>query len=148
MRRTLVAALALTVALPLAAQEAAPGPQRSKAMIVNFLELTEEQVEAWDEAFQRHREAEQPIQEAVADVQAELDELFADEDPDATEVGELVLERRDLGEELVQVHRLYVEEFVSILDEDQAQRYGFIRRAEQAQPLIPAFRLAQLLPPR
>ena len=148
MRRTLVAALALAVALPLAAQEAAPGPQRSKTMIVNFLDLSTEQVEAWDEAFQWHREAEQPIQEAVAEVQAELDELFASEDPDAEDIGELVLERRQLGEELLEVHRLYVEEFVALLDEDQTQRYGFIRRAEQAQPLIPAFRLAQLLPPR
>ena len=148
MRRTLIAALALAMTLPLAAQEAAPGPERSRSMIVNFLDLTPEQVEAWGEAFDRHRQAEQPIRESLAEVQTELDDLFASEDPDATEVGELVLERRDLGEELVEVHRIYIEEFIFLLDEDQAQRYGFIRRAEQAQPLIPAFRLAQLLPSR
>lgn len=149
MKKTLLAMMILAVCLPLAAQEAPdPGPARAKNMIVNFLSLTPEQVQAWEEAFEAHRTAEQPIQEAIADVQAELDELFALTDPDPFEVGELVLERRQLGEDLIEVHRLYVEEFLLLLDEDQAQRYAFIRRAEQAQPLIPAFRLAQLLPPR
>jgi hypothetical protein len=149
MKRALLAMMILAVCLPLAAQDSPdPGPGRAQSMIIDFLSLSPEQVAAWEEAFEAHRTAEQPIQESAAQVQAELDELFALTDPDPFEVGELVLERRQLGEDLIEVHRLYVEDFVSLLDEDQAKRYGFIRRAEQAQPLIPAFRLAQLLPPR
>ena len=155
MRNVLVAFLAFVMVAPaiaLAQEEPAQGPppavRAAHNQVVHFLQLTEEQVAAWNEIYLIHREAEQPIQEDIAAIQAQLEELFELELPDPAEVGELVLERRYLGEILFEIHLTYHEDFVALLDEDQVQRLGFIRHADDVQPIIPAFKLFELIPRR
>lgn len=155
MKRALVALLAMLVVVPVMAQEnpeepqgPPPGVRAAHNQVVRFLELNEEQIEAWNEIYIIHREAEQPLQEDIKAVQDELDALFETEDPDPAEVGLLVLERRALGELLFEVHLIYHEDFVALLDEEQQQRLGLVYRADQIQPVIPAFKLFELIPKR
>jgi len=149
MKKILFIIFALAIASPVVAQEpeAEPPPivEASHNAVVAFLELTPEQVTAWDEVYQIHRDAEQPIQEDLAEVQEDIDALFEAGDPDPAEVGELFIERRVLGEALIEVHVVYHEAFVAMLDVGQAHRLGFIARADDVQPIIPAFKLFELI---
>ena len=147
MKRLLIGMIVLAVAIPAVAQESPLGDV-AKDRIVNFLELTPDQVAAWDLLIAESQAAAEPLREAIRAVQAEINALFEGGDPDPATLGALVIERHDLGEELALVHRDYVDGFEAMLDETQGNKLMFIRRAARAQPLIPAFRAFRLLPPR
>jgi len=150
MKKILIAVIALCVVAPLAAQEMESPPivEASHNAVAAFLQLNDEQIAAWDVIYQIHREAEQPLKDEMAAIQAEIDALFETGDPDPAVLGELVIERHALGEALFDVHRVYHEDFVALLDEAQAKRLKFIARADDVQKFIPAFKLFELIPKR
>jgi len=134
---------------PVFAQEGPPPiVEASHNTVVTVLKLTPEQVEAWHVIYRIHREQEQQLQQAIADVQAEIDELFEAGEPDPATVGALFITRRDLGERLLEVHLVYHEDFVLLLDENQTRKLRFMARADDAQKFIPAFKLFELIPRR
>ena len=92
------------------------------------------------------RDAEQPLKEAIVAVQEEIDALFEAGEPDPAAVGALFITRRDLGEQLLEVHLVYHEDFVLLLDENQARKLRFMARADDVQKFIPAFKLFELIP--
>jgi hypothetical protein len=142
--------IALCVVAPLAAQEMEPPPivAASHNAVAAFLQLADEQVAEWDVIYRIHRDAEQPLEDEIAAVQGEIDALFEAGDPDPEAVGELMIERHALAEALFDVHRVYHEGFVGMLDETQAKRLRFIARADEVQKFIPAFKLFELIPRR
>ena len=149
MRRILIALMAVALVAPVFAQEEPPPiVEASRNAVVTVLKLTPEQVEAWHVIYQIHREAEQPLKEAIVAVQAEIDVLFEAGEPDPTEVGALFIERRELGERLLEVHLVYHEDFVLLLDQNQTRKLRFMARADDAQKFIPAFKLFELIPKR
>ena len=149
MKKFLFVLIAVALVTPAFAQEEPPPiVEASHNAVVAFLKLTPEQVEDWHLIYEIHRQAEQPLQQAIADVQAVIDELLAAEEPDPAEVGMLFIQRRDLMEELVQVHLTYHGDFVLILDDAQARKLRFIARADDVQKIIPAFKLFELIPRR
>ncbi len=149
MKKLLIAFLALVVVSPVLAQELGGEPppivEASHNAVVAFLGLTPEQIAAWDEIYWIHRDAEQPLKEMIAEVQAMIDDLFEGGEPDPAEVGALFIERRDLGEQLLDVHLFYHEDFVALLEENQVRKLGFIARADDVQKIIPAFKLFELI---
>ena len=150
MKRFLIAMIAACAAAPLAAQEVEPPPivEAAHNRVAAFLDLTQDQVAEWDVIYQIHRDAEKPIKDEIGSVQAEIDALFEGGDPDPAEVGALFIERRELGEALVEVHVVYHEAFTALLDEGQLRRLKFIARADDVQEIIPAFKLFELIPRR
>ena len=152
MKKFLVILVALAVTGPVLAQEAYGEPppivEASHNAVVAFLDLTPGQVADWDYYYRIHRNEERPLKEEIAVVQEELEELFAMAETDFEAIGELVVLRRDLGEDLIDVHVRYHESFVSVLDESQVQRLRFIARADGVQKIIPAFKLFELIPRR
>lgn len=147
-----------TLAVPCLAQEGPiPGPAgpedeaclpgAAQRVIAAFLQLTDDQVAAWDGLIADRNAAAEPLATEIAAVDAEIQALLAGEDPDPYQVGDLVIQRRDLAEQLAEVHRIYVEGFEALLTEDQLAQYHFIRRAERSEPIFPAFRTLGLLPP-
>lgn len=159
MKHSLITGVLLTavaLAAPLLAQEIPtssdpenPGcvADHAQTRVAAFLQLTPEQLADWDLLIEDRELAAEPLRAAMAQVQQDIDDLLSSPDPDPTEVGDLVIARHDLGAQLAEVQRTYVEGFVDLLDEDQQHQYHFIRHAERAQPLIPAFRVMDLLPP-
>jgi len=149
MKKFLIVLFAVAVVSPLWAQEpgAEPPPivEASHNAVVAFLDLTPEQVAAWDGVYQIHRDAEQPLQEDIREVQESIEALFEAGDPDPAEIGELFIERRVLGEALIDVHVVYHEDSVALLDEDQVRKLNFIARADDVQRIIPAFKLFELI---
>lgn len=144
-----------TMALPVLAQDGpAPGPQEpgclpgaAQRAIAQFLQLTDDQVAAWDVLIADRDAAAEPIRNEIAAVDAEIQALLSGDDPDPFAVGDLVIQRRDLAEQLAGIHRSYIQDFEALLTDDQHAKYHFIRRAERAEPLFPAFRTLGLLPP-
>jgi hypothetical protein len=146
MKKLLIVLFALAVVAPVAAQEGPPPiVEAAHNGVAAFLHLTDEQIVVWDDIYQIHRDAEQPLKEDIRAVQTEIDGLFEAGDPDPTEVGELMIVRRELGEALLEVHRIYHEDFVALLDEFQVRRLRFIARADDVQKFIPAFKLFELI---
>ncbi len=157
MKKWFIVLIALAVVSPVVAQEgpsddppAGPPPAIRAAhnQVVHFLELTEDQIKEWDEMVVVHHEAEQLIREDIAAVELALRELLDEDDPDSEAVGELFLERHALGQELAEVHKIYHDGFVALLDEEQQGRLNFINRADDVQPIIPAFKVFELIPRR
>jgi len=150
MKKFLIAVIALCVVAPLAAQEMEPPPivEAAHNRVAGFLQLTDEQISDWDVIYQIHRDAERPLKDEIAEVQAEIDALFEAGDPDPAALGELMIERRYLGEALLEAHLVYHEAFVALLDESQVRRLRFIARADDVQKIIPAFKLFELIPRR
>ena len=149
MRKILIALIAMVFVTPVFAQEETPPiVEASHNAVVNFLKLTEEQVAAWDEMYWDHRDEEEPIQDAIAVVQGELDDLFQEDPLDPVAIGNKVIERRELGDQLLEIHIVYHEAFVALLDEGQVRRLRFIARADDVQKFIPAFKLFELIPRR
>ena len=146
MKKLLIVLFALAVVAPVAAQEEPPPiVEAAHNAVVAFLQLTDEQIVVWDEIYQIHRDAEQPLKEDIRAVQDEIDALFEAGDPGPATVGALFIERRVLGEALIEVHVVYHEDFVVLLDEDQVRRLRFFARADDVQKFIPAFKLFELI---
>ena len=146
MKKLLIALIALAVVAPVAAQEEPPPiVEAAHNAVATFLRLTDEQIVVWDEVYKIHRDAEQPLKEDIRAVQAKIDALFEAGDPDPAELGELMIQRRELGEALIEVHLVYHEDFVVLLDESQVRRLRFIARADDVQKFIPAFKLFELI---
>ncbi len=153
MKKVLIVLFALAVVSPVLAQDNPPeGPPpiavAAHNQVAQFLELTEDQVAAWDEMYIIHREGEQLVRDEIRILEAELKELMDAGDPDPATVGELVLQIAALRAEVGEIHMIYHDDFVALLDEDQGRRLGFIARADRAQPIIPAFKLFELIPKR
>lgn len=151
MKRILFAVLLLALAIPVAAQddpnegEFGPIANGAHQLVIEFLQLDEGQVEAWDILWTDHREAEEPIKQQIADVQQVIEDIFAAGSPDPTELGFLMIDRRALGEALKDVHVVYVEGFQFLLDEEQARRLHQLRVADRIQRFIPAFKIFELI---
>ncbi len=145
MKRLFLPILMLVLVAPAAAQFDDPGELAHPAMdaarhaVINFLDLEPAQVEAWDLLWADHRAAEVPLREQIADVQSAIEDIFSGGAPDPTELGLLMIERRDLGEALIDVHLIYIEGFRTLLNEIQSDRLHEIRVAEKIQRWIPAF---------
>ncbi len=150
MKKALIVLFALAVVSPVLAQDTPPegpppGVVAAHNQVVRFLELTEDQVAAWDEINLIHRDAEQPIREEMRVLEGELRDMIDSGDADPTAVGELVIQIADFRAALGEIQMTYHEDFVALLDEDQMGRLVFINRADKVQPIIPAFKLFELI---
>ena len=149
MKKIVFALIAVALATPVFAQEEPPPiVEASHNAVVAFLNLTPEQVEDWDTVYRMHREAEKPLQEGIAAVQEAVEEYFDSGIDDPAAVGLLFTERRALTGDLIQVHVDYYGDVLLILDDAQTRKLRFIARADDVQPIIPAFKLFELIPKR
>ncbi len=151
MKKILIAVIALCVVAPLVAQEMEPPPivEAAHNRVAAFLQLTDEQIAAWDVIYQIHREAEQPLQYEIAALQAEIDALFEAGDPDPAVLGELVIERHAAGEALFRRPPRLSRRFRRPARRDPGvARLKFIARADDVQKIIPSFKLFELIPKR
>lgn len=151
MRRVMLALMVVALALPVMAQED-PGADhpifgRAQEAVARFLQLEPDQVDQWNILIANHHAVVEPLRADLRAARQELRALLDADPPDPTAIGEKVLEIEGLNEAIRAAHLDYVAGFEALLDEEQLGRLGFIRRAERAEPLFPAFRAVDLLPP-
>lgn len=150
MRRWTLLVLALTaLAVPAVAQPV-EGPFADEAFeaVVRFLDLDTPQVDTFVTLLEQRDLSATPIREDLEAVEDAIRAEIESEEPDSTALGDLVLERHALREDLADVHRTFVDGFVAMLDEDQSGRLDLVRAAKRVRPVIPAFeRFGLLIPP-
>jgi hypothetical protein len=122
--------------------------EHAQSAIIEFLQLTPEQVEEWNSLLESAKAESELIREDIRTNNQELRELFEAGDPEAEDVGSLVIDNHNLGTRLGEIHRVYFVGFRDMLDQPQRHRLNFVRRAVRVQPVIPAFRAFGLLPLR
>lgn len=128
------------------AQGAHIPPERAKEVVIRTLVLTETQQTKWDAMLADLRDTLEPLRDQLKDVEEALRDLLGQSDPDPTEIGELILEGKDLREQMGAAHEAYLQGFEEMLTTEQKAKLGFLRRAKQVVPLLPAFNMFGLLP--
>ena len=121
---------------------AQPAPCRARAfkIVSRALRLDKEQREQWRDLLTERHDAVAPSRERLHQVQTEIKDLLAIPDPDPAQLGELMLEAKQLREEIARTNQDYRESFESMLDEQQLRRLEGMRKANEVAPLLPAFR--------
>ncbi len=172
MKHLLVVLTVLALALPAAAQTAPPRlgapppapdpvfgeleldnaqaahipPERAKEIVIRTLVLTETQQADWETMLADLRGTLEPLRDELKDVEEALRDLLGQSDPDPTEIGKLILEGKGLREQMGAARHAYVQGFEGMLTAEQKAKLGFLRRAKQVVPLLPAFDMFGLLP--
>ena len=138
--------LALSALAFLPGASAAQGDgQRAVQVVTRTLQLDEAQVQQWQQIRTNTAAAVEPLADQVRALEADLQELLDGDDPDAGAVGDLVLQIRDLRQQIRALGQSATDQFEALLSEEQTGRLNAVRRAARLQPVIPAFRLLHLL---
>jgi hypothetical protein len=123
-----------------------PQQPKPKGVVAKFLGLTADQVTAWDKLITARGDTIKPLQEQLKANGDLLRDALKQATPDALVVGNLVIKEKNLLEQVGAALKKYVQDFEALLTEEQKNKLQFIRRADQAQPLIGAFEVTGLLP--
>ncbi len=145
MKRFVLSLLVLALAVPVFADDPCV-VGRSHEAIVNFLQMTPDQVSQWDALIADRETVVTPLRDQLDAVKQQLAELLSGPDPDPTEVGNLTIQAHDLGQQIRAANQTYIDGFEGMLNEEQTGKLGLVRHADQVRPLLPAFRLFGLIP--
>ncbi len=149
MKRAILAFLVIGLVVPALAGADEPCMEPcARQAVIGFLELAPEQVEQWDMLLAVRDETVTALREQLVPLEEQLRELLGEPDPDPVEVGQLTIQIHELREQIGEANRAYLAGFESMLEEEQAGRLVFLRRADRAKRLFPAFRAFGLLPRR
>jgi hypothetical protein len=136
----------VVLALPaLGQEEAILGTPRDE--VIRFLALTSDQVATWNALIATRERTVPLLRDQLKRIEEQIRGLLAQPSPDPATVGGLVIQADGVRRQLEAARGAYVGGFEEILSADQLARLDFLRRAEKAVPVLPAFRLAGLLPP-
>ena len=147
MRNALLSVIVALLAMPVLAQQDAI-PVDPKGEVIQFLALAPDQVAQWDALIATREQTIPPLREQLRPIEEQIKALLAQPNPDPAAVGALVIQASSIRVQIEAAKDAYVGGFEAVLTADQLAKLRFIRRAEKARPLIPAFRLAGLLPPQ
>ena len=147
MRKALLIVVLLALALPALGEEGAIA-ETPRDAVIRFLALTPDQAATWDALVAAREQAVPPLRAQLQGVEEQVKALLAQPSPDPAAVGSLVIQAAGVRRQLDAARDAYVGGFEAMLAADQLARLNFMRRAEKVGPLIPAFRIAWLLPGR
>ncbi len=144
-RRAVLCLIVLVAAVPALAQDH-PCADRAKAEIVKFLTLTPEQVATWDGLVATRQQTLPPLREQLQGIEQQVKTLLEQPSPDPAAVGALVVRGNAVHNQIEAANKAYLDGFGATLSAEQSAKLAFLRRADQAEPLFPAFRLFGLIP--
>ena len=110
------------------------------AFVSNFLQLSDVQTGALIGMIQSRDAAIRPIAEALEAKQQTLQSLLDTPNPDAAAVGTLMVEINAGQHQIAAIAQSAASSFAATLSDEQKQRVNFVHQAEQAAPVIPAFK--------
>jgi len=149
MRRAILALVVIGLVVPALARAEEPCMEPcARQAVIDFLQLSDEQVIQWDELLATREATVVPLREQLIPLEEQLRELLGEDDPDPETVGQLTLQIHDLRVQIGEANQAYVAGFEAMLGEEQAGRLAFLRRADRAQRVLPAFRTFGLIPGR
>jgi len=147
MRKMILAVMLLAVAVPVFAQEGGAGAPRPTEVVTRFLQLSADQVNQWNVLLATREATVEPLQQQIREAERQLAELLKGDSPDPAAVGQLVIDVKELREQIGVAHQAYVQGFEALLTPEQKGKLGAIRRAARLAPLVPAFGAFGLVAP-
>lgn len=126
-------------------KQQAPPPPNPVEVVINYLNLSEEQVELWLSLLEDFRIAQKELINQIEELEQNLREILNSENPDPQTVGNLVIQIDDLRKDMRENNETYIENFVLLLNEEQLEKYIILREAFELAPLFPAFKETHLI---
>lgn len=142
MKRTALTALTLAMALAASFAVAQPGPggpgrgpngpglMAPGNGMIEFLGLDDAQLEAWTAYHEQFRTTVEPIHDAMQDLHVKLREALDAEAPDASVIGQLLIDTQALRDQVFAAREALDENLKSILTADQLLRFEAFRAAQ------------------
>ena len=96
------------------------GPQ---ARLARALDLTEDQQDAWKQEHEAHRDAVRPLMEEMRTLQRQLDAELEDDAADAMTLGDLLLQIKDVRQQIAAENEALQSALEAILDAEQLERW-------------------------
>ena len=119
-------------------------PSTAVQVVIRFLELRPDQVEAFLRLLQARQEALAPLLAAITEREKALNELL-ESGGSPSDIGQLVIEIHALRRQVIQVQAGFIANWENLLDPEQRQRWEAVRVAARLQPIVPAFQQLDLL---
>ena len=138
----LAVAISLLTMLHSARAEELPQPV---VVVSHVLQLSDAQREALVAMIRAREAALRPIAERIESNRQALAALLESPSPDPAEVGQLLIETRQLERHAAEAARQAAETFAATLSDEQRERMGWIAAAAQVAPAVPAFQAVGLL---
>ena len=143
MRRSLMTLITLVlIALPVMADEPLPQPVQ---VVATILQLQPDQLMALVTMIQQREAALQPLRQQLQAHQQSLAAALQSANPDATVIGQLLIETRAIERQAGAVTAQAAAQFEQVLTPEQIERLHGIRGAAQVCPIVPAFEAVGLL---
>jgi Spy/CpxP family protein refolding chaperone len=140
MKKTTITLLFALIAAPLFAQPRPmppPGPgghPPGDAALVNYLQLTTDQKNAWDAAHKDFGTAVQPLFDKQRTAHQQLDTALQNKSTDPCSLGTQLLAIHAIGDQIKAAHDALDQKLESILTADQIARFEAFKAARAAQP--------------
>jgi len=116
----------------------------ARQALARYLELSPEQMAAWDQLLATLRETVTPLRTQIAAFQDQLHELLGQSNPDPAAVGALVIQIKLLHDQISAARHNYMAGFEGLLTQEQLAKLRVLRAFAAHPGLIPACRLAGL----
>jgi len=116
------------------------------AVVASFLGFTESQATQFAQLLAQFQTTLHGVQEQVATVQAQLDTLLGQPNPDPAVAGRLFLQIHALQQQAAHVVQSFQSQFASLLTDEQKQKVQAVTLASQLQPVAGSFVALYLVP--
>ena len=116
------------------------------AVVAAFLGLTASQAAQFGGLLGQSQAALGGLQQQIAALQAQLDSLVSEPNPDPAAIGNLFLQIHALGQQVAQTIQSFQSQFAALLTAEQAQKVQAVTQAAQLQPVVGAFVALNLAP--
>jgi len=143
----LTAAFAMSslLASSVAVAQGSPGEPHPLQVVAAVLTLSEQQVQTLSAVLQDRIRAIQPLAEQAQSRQQEIARALETPDADPAAIGQLLIEVRQLHQQIGMVHAEAAARFEEVLTTEQRERLGHLREAARVCPILPAFQAVGLL---
>jgi uncharacterized membrane protein len=141
MKRFVAILFTLLCALPIFAQQ----PPDPVTVVATVLELSNDQITAWNAILHARETALQPIAQQAQAKQDAIGHALAADHPDPAIVGNAFIELRGLQMQVASVNAQSATQFDQLLTPDQQQRLDGLRNAAQVCPIVPALQATGLV---
>jgi len=114
-------------------------------VVARYLELSDDQKASFLQLREEQRERVQSIQRQLGANRQELQQLLTSEAPEPARVGELVLQNRDLEQQLGELQSDIAQVFRGLLTEEQLRKFDHVEAASRLQPVVRSFQALGLV---
>jgi len=126
-----ILALSLLVASTAVAQMAPPVAPRAGKVLADYLQLTADQVTAWQQINRDTAAAVQPLAANVRDLRQQLDTALKAVSPDPTAIGKLAVSLHGVQEQIRTLHETAKSKRLALLTADQKAKFAAFEAAAQ-----------------